>query len=242
MANDQRQSSSPSPGENNRLIDRLPRSQRRAVLAACDVVELDSGIVVCEAGDRFRHVYFPLRGAISMTGKTSDGHSYEASSVGREGMVGLGLIFGVNRSVQQGIVRTSCQTLRITTRGLRLAMQAHPAFHRILQHHLYQVLEEISQTVGCVQFHHVDQRLARALLVSHDRVTGDTLRNLTQRILADMLGVQRGSVTLAAARLQSAGVIRYSRGTVFIMDRDALVAAACDCYRPGREPKRSSNS
>ena len=242
MSTDPQQSSPRGSRESNRLIERLPRSQRSAVLAVCDAVNLDPGVIVCEAGAPFRHVYFPLSGAISMEGRISDRDAYEISSVGREGIVGIGLIFGINRSVQQGIVRVPCRTLRITTRKMRQAIKTHPAFRGILQSHLYEAIAEMSQTVGCVQFHDVSRRLARTLLVAHDRVPDDTLRMLTHKLLADMLGVQRGSVTIAAAQLQKSGAIRYRRGTIVVLDRDALEASACDCHRPGERVLHTTGS
>jgi CRP-like cAMP-binding protein len=114
-------------------------------------------------------------------------------------------------------------------KALQAALQSQPALFRILQGYLYVVLAELLQTTGCVRFHAVGKRLARALLLAHDRAQTDQLP-LTHQLLADMLGVQREAVTLAAIKLQREGLIRYSRGKISILDRKGLEAASCGCY------------
>ncbi len=213
----------------NRLIDGLPRMEREAVLAQCERVELAPGTVLCEAGEPFKHAYFPLTGNISLV-KTIPGHDpFETESIGNEGMLGTALILGVNCAPQRGIVQTPCLALQMITGEMKAALHRHPALGRILQRYLYVVLAELSQTAGCIRFHDVGNRLARGLLLAQDRLPTDYLP-FTHQFLADMLGVQRGAVTIAAMKLQRQGIIRYSRGKISILDRGGLEAASCGCY------------
>lgn len=219
----------------NCLIDRLPGRQRADVIAQCDTVDLASGCVLCETGEPFDYAYFPITGSISLRTTIDGRDAFETENIGREGMLGVALLLRVNRAPQRGVVQTPCVALRMQDHHLRRALQEHPALLRILQAYLCFVLAELSQAIGCVRYHEVSGRLARALLLAHDRVVADDLQLLTHRLLADMLGVQRGSVTIAAARLQRAGVIQYSRGKIAVLDRERLEAAACGCYRAGIE-------
>lgn len=214
----------------NRLIDALPRVPRTGVLARGDTVELRPGAVLCEAGQPFDYVYFPMSGSISLL-RTFAGHpAFETENIGREGMLGLALLLEVNRAPQRGIVRAPCLALRMESRRLRNLLTEYAALRRVLQRYLYVVLAELSQSTGCVRFHDVGSRLARSLLRAQDRVQSDELPLLTHQFLAATLGVRRGSVTSAASSLQQRGVIRYSRGRIDILDRERLEAAACECY------------
>lgn len=215
--------------DGNGLLDSLPLRQRSDVLAQCERVDLAFGTILCEAGEPFQYAYFPLTGNISM-GSSLVGHeSFETEGIGRDGMLGAALVLNVNRAPQRGIVQTRCLALRLSARSMRAALRDYPALFRILQRYLYVVLAELSQTVGCIHFHDVGKRLARGLLLAHDRARTDHLL-LTHQLLADMLGVQRGAITLAAIKLQDEDIIRYSRGKISILNRRKLEAASCGCY------------
>lgn len=216
--------------DGNRLLDSLPPRPRKAVLAQCEPVELAFGSVLCEAGKPFKYAYFPITGDISLVDVFGDHEPFETESIGSEGMLGASLILNINRAFQRGIVQTQCQALRIKTKGMRAVLQSHPALGRVMERYLYVVLAELSQNAGCIQFHNVGKRLARGLLLAHDRAQTDDLP-LTHQLLADMLGVQRGAVTIAAIKLQREGIIRYRRGRISILDRKRLEASACECYR-----------
>lgn len=220
--------------DGNRLLDSLPSGQRNGFLAQCDLVELAFGEVLCEAGQPFKYAYFPIAGNISLV-KTLVGHEpFETESIGSEGMLGTSLILSVNRAPQRGVVLAPCPALRISAQDMRLALKSYPALLAALQRYLYVVLVELLQTTGCVRYHDVGKRLARVLLVAHDRSQDDNI-SLTHMLLADMLGVQRGAVTIAATKLQREGIIRYSRGKISILDRDRLEASSCECYRASIE-------
>lgn len=215
--------------DGNRLLDSMPLRQRQAVLDQCERVELTFGTILCEAGEPFKYAYFPIDGNISLV-KTLVGHEpFEAESIGREGMLGTALILNINLAPLRGVVLTPCLALRISVKKMAKAVQSYPEFFQILQRYLYVVLAELLQTTGCIRFHDVGKRLARGLLLAQDRAQSDHLF-LTHLLLADMLGVQRGAVTIAAIKLQKEGVIRYSRGKISILDRKKLEASSCECY------------
>ncbi|WP_166261938.1 Crp/Fnr family transcriptional regulator [Marinobacter salicampi] len=218
------------PPEGNRLINGLPARQRIDVLARCDRVELAFDSVLCEAGLPFEYAYFPVNGNISLVNAFDDHQPFETESIGSEGMLGLALILDINRASQQGIVQTPCQALRIGAGDLQAALIDYPALLPILQRYLYVVVAELLQSAGCLRFHDAGKRLARGLLLAHDRAGTDKLP-LTHLLLADRLGVQRGAVTIAAIRLQRTGIIRYRRGKISVIDRPGLEAASCGCYR-----------
>lgn len=220
--------------DGNRLLDSIPLSQRQRVLAQCEYVKLASGAVLCEAGDPFEYAYFPIVGNISLV-KTLVGHEpFEVESIGSEGMLGAALILNVSRAPLRAVVLTPCLALRISVKNLGEAIEASPVFYQILQRYLYVVLGELLQTTGCNRFHDVGKRLARGLLLAHDRAQSNHL-NLTHVLLADMLGVKREAVTIAAMKLQRKGIIRYSRGKISILDREQLEASSCECYRASLE-------
>lgn len=219
----------PSASNGNRLIDSLPARQREGVLAECEPVEIDFGTMLCESGKPFEYAYFPLTGSISLV-KTLIGHNpLETESIGREGMLGAVLILNINRAPQCAIAQTPCVALRMDALRMQTTLQSYPALVHTLQRYLYIVLSELSQTAGCMHFHEVSRRLARGLLQAHDRFQSSQLP-LTHQLLSEMLGVQRGAVTLAAIKLQREGIIRYSRGKISILDRKKLEASSCGCY------------
>lgn len=220
----------PRPSKDgNRLIDSLPSEQRAGVLAQCEPVEMSSGKELCIAGEPFDYVYFPLAGRITMVTQLADNQTLETDSVGCEGMLGATLVLDMNRAPQRGVVCAPCRSYRMKATRMPSALQRYPALCRVLQQHLYAVLSDFPQRMGCFHFHEVGQRLARSLLLAHDRVQGDQL-SLTHQRLAHMLGVQRGAVTIAATELQRKEIIRYSRGNIFILDRQRLEASSCECY------------
>lgn len=213
----------------NHLIDGLPTGQRTAVLNQCVPMNLKVGTVLCEAGEPFQYAYFPVTGRISLMNPISGHQAFETLSIGRMGMLGSTLILGASQAPQQGIVQTSCLALRMEAQSLQAALQSHPAFLHTLQRYLFVVVTELLQTTACVRFHDAGQRLARQLLLAHDHAGADHLL-LTHQRLADLLGVQRGAVTIAAFKLQKQGIIHYSRGKIVILDRQGLEAKSCECH------------
>lgn len=215
--------------EMNNLIDRLPWREYAMIMAHCEEVELTLGQVLCEEKMPFQYVYFPITGVISLV-KVLNGHqSLEVEQIGNEGILGASLILGVNIAPHRGIVQACGIALRMNSEKLLEILSNCPATSRILDRYLYLTIVQLTQTAACFRFHDVPERLARALLMAHDRAHSNQF-NLTHQFLADMLGVQRGGITIAASHLQRKNIIRYSRGNISILDRKALEAESCECY------------
>jgi CRP-like cAMP-binding protein len=214
----------------NRLIEGLPPGTRKKVLELCEPVNLVFGEVLCEANQRLRHVYFPLKGFISLVAMVEHHPPLEIGLVGNEGMVGATIALDVTGARLRGIVQGAGSALRMTAAQLRLQLRRNAAFRRTLNHYLFVLLAQQSRSIACSRFHEIKSRLARWLLMTHDRAHADHF-HLTHQYLADMLGVQRSAVTIAAGVLQKKKVIRYVRGEIIVLDRPALEAASCECYR-----------
>ena len=217
----------------NRLIEAPPRADRAHLVAACVTVELVTGDTLYEPGTPLRYAYFPLGGFISLL-SVKDGHTQlELGRIGDEGMLGASLALGVSESHQSALVQGTGPALRIAADAFRRELKRSPALRRLLGRYLHVLMAQHAQAAVCVGFHLLEQRLARWLLMTHDRAHADTFP-VTHLFLARMLGVRRVGVTQAAGALQARGLIRYMRGRVTIADRHGLEAAACGCYRHDR--------
>lgn len=214
----------------NRLIESLPRKERNRILGRCEPVDLVLGAILCETDQPFPYVYFPLTGFISLVQKVDNHPPLEIGLIGDEGMLGATLALGINSAPLQGAVQGRGSALRMTAQQLRQILRISPSLLRALSRYLYVLMAQLSQTAACGRFHEVETRLARWLLLTHDRAHADHF-HLTHQFLADMLGVQRSAVTIAAGDLQRRNLIRYSRGEIRVLDRRGLEAASCECYR-----------
>lgn len=205
-----------------------PRENRR-FLANSQQVSLTYGDILGEPGDRIRHVYFPNSGLISLLAPV-DGHaSVEVGMVGREGMAGLGLFLGSRISPVQMLVQGSGSATRMKAVLFCDEVKRSPVLQRELSLYLYMFMAQVAQTAACNRHHLLDSRLARWLLMTHDRVQSNEF-HLTQEFLAHMLGVRRVGVTKAAGLLQEKKLISYRRGNITILDRKGLERASCRCY------------
>lgn len=213
----------------NRLIDRLPSRERVNFLTRSETVDLHAGDVLCEAEKPFEHVYFPVTGVISLVKTLENHHPIETEQIGNEGMLGVTLLLGVDAAPERSLVQTSGTALRMLPSELAETLQQCPVAARNFKHYLYVMILQLTQTATCFRFHDVAARLARALLTVHDRAHSDHF-HLTHQVLADMLGVQRGGVTIAAGHLQRRSIIHYTRGHISILDRRALEGESCECY------------
>jgi len=214
----------------NRLIDGLSAETRKRILKLCAPVELAFGTVLCEANQPLRHVYFPLTGFISLVAIVKDHPPLEIGLIGNEGMLGATLALDVTSARLRGIVQGPGTALRMTAAQLRLLLRENRALRRTINRYLFVLLAQQSRSIACTRFHEIKSRLARWLLMTHDRAHADHFY-LTHQYLADMLGVQRSAVTIAAGALQRNKVIRYVRGEIIVLDRRGLEAASCECYR-----------
>jgi CRP-like cAMP-binding protein len=219
----------PSSPVSNRLIGRLPRKERTQLLALCETTTLEFGAILCEEGQRVQHVYFPLTGFVSLLASVQGHPPLEMGLIGNEGMLGATLVLGVDVVPLRGIVQGPGTALRLTVMQFKRVIADCPCLLRTLNRYLYVLLAQLSQIAACSRFHLIEPRLVRWLLMTHDRAHADHF-HLTHQWLADMLGVQRSAITLAAGALQARKLIQYSRGDIRILDRNRLEAASCACY------------
>lgn len=204
------------------------------MLVSLETVELAFGSVLYEPGDTIRHVYFPTQALVSLL-TLADGHlALEVGLIGREGMVGVPLVLEHSVSPVRALVQGGGAAMRMSAASFRKAFRASPPLQKELYRYAHALMGQISQTAACNRFHVVEQRLARWLLMTHDRVKSDRFR-MTHEFLGHMLGVRRVGVTKAAQALQRRGLIGYNRGDISVLDRRGLEAAACQCYEVVRD-------
>ena len=218
----------------NRLLAALPKKEYQRLLPELEQVPLAFGDILYEPGDAITHVYFPDNGIISLLSKVESQKVLEVGIVGNEGVAGLPVVLGVSVSLNRGLVQSAGTAMRMKGAVLRGEFQRDGALQRVLHRYLHSLLTQISQSAVCNRFHAVDARLARWLLMTHDRVGSDEFR-LTQEFLSNMLGVRREAVSKAAGALQKREFVNYSRGHITILDRAGLEATACQCYRVIRD-------
>lgn len=213
----------------NLLLSALPLKERNRMLDHCDLVDLAAGDILCEAGQPFSATYFPVTSFIALTSAVPGRPGLEAILIGNEGMLGATLALGVNRAIMPGIVQGGGTAWRMSAAQLCREMQRTPALREVLNRYLHVLMAQLSRMLACTGFHEVEPRLARCLLMTHDRAHADHF-HLTHQRLADMIGVQRSAVTIAAGTLQKKGLISYSRGGIHILSRKGLESASCNCY------------
>jgi len=219
----------PSASIENSLLAALPRPAYRRLLAGLESVTLSFGEVLYEPGETIRYVYFPGSSLVSLL-TLADGHlALEVGLIGREGMVGIPLVLEHSVSSVRALVQGTGTALRMASAPFREAFRLSPPLQKALHRYTHTLMAQISQTAACNRFHVVEARLARWLLMTHDRVKSEQFR-MTHEFLGHMLGVRRVGVTRAAHALQQRMLIQYSRGDITILDRGGLEAAACRCY------------
>jgi CRP-like cAMP-binding protein len=220
-----------APGEGvrrNRLLASLEHDELELLMPSLESIPLIVGMPIYEPNETITHVYFPISGIISMVSQMSEG-TVEVGAVGNEGMTGLPLLLNARTMPSRAFVQVPGHAYRMRDVDLFRAIQDSPRFERLLHRYVLALFDQTAQHAACNRLHALEARCARWLLMTHDRVEGDVLP-LKQQFLAEMLGVHRPAVTLAAGALQKAGVIRYSRGKVTVLDRHALERASCACY------------
>lgn len=213
----------------NRLLNDLPRNEHERIRERCDMIVMEFGTVLCEPETPISHVYFPLTGFIALVEVVGNHQPLEMGLIGSEGMLGATMALGVFTVPLRAVVQGTGTALRMSAVDFDNELQNTPILLSTLGRYLYILMAQLAQTTACTCFHEVEARLARWLLMTHDRAHANHF-HLTHKFLADMLGVQRSAVTIAAGTLQKRMLIHYTRGEINIINRKGLEAASCECY------------
>ena len=220
----------PIPSGQNRLLMAMPRATQSRLAERMSIVTPRLRDVLVEAGDIMPYIYFPLGGIMSILAVTDDGDAVEISTVGSEGMVGVPVFLGSTTSPSRAVQQAVGAAWRMTAKDFLKEADRDKALSTILRRYTHTFFVQVSQSAACNRLHEANERMSRWLLMCHDRVGADEFP-ITHEFLAQMLGVRRATVTVIAGMLQKAGIIRYSRGIVVIVDREKLEEASCECYR-----------
>ena len=222
--------SAPHNPHKNHLLDALPASDYERVASHLELIPMSLGDVLYESGAKLRYVYFPTTCIISLLYVMEDGASAEIAIVGNEGILGISLFMGGNTTPSRAVVQSAGHAFRLKADLLSNAFERYgPTLHLLLRY-TQALITQMAQTAVCNRHHSVDQQLCRWLLLSLDRLASNEL-SMTQELIANMLGVRREGVTEAAGNLQDAGLIRYHRGRITVINRAAVEARCCECYQ-----------
>jgi len=214
----------------NHLLKALPADVYARIAANLELIPMRLGDVLYEPGVRLRHVYFPTTAIVSLLYVMEDGASAEIAIVGNEGILGISLFMGGETTPSRAVVQSAGYGFRLKARLLKEEFARSGPMMRLLLRYTQALITQMAQTAVCNRHHAVDQQLCRWLLLSLDRLSSNEL-SMTQELIANMLGVRREGVTEAAGKLQDAGLIRYRRGRITVLDRPGLEARTCECYQ-----------
>lgn len=213
----------------NHLLNVLPTEVQGRIFPFIELVKLDLGQVIYEAGNTLSYVYFPIDSIVSLLYVMESGASAEISVVGNDGLVGISLFMGGNSTSSRAVVQSAGYAYRLKGKRLIDEFNRHGEFLDVMLRYTQSLLTQMSQTAACNRHHSIVQQLCRWLLLSLDRLPDNHL-TMTQELIANMLGVRREGVTEAAGKLQKLGVIDYYRGHITVLDRPKLEELSCECY------------
>ncbi len=217
-----------SPNQNH-LLAALPTTEFERLAAHLELVPLALGEILYEPGGQMDHAYFPTSAIVSLHYVMASGASAETAGVGNEGIVGISLFMGGDTTPSSAVVQTAGHAYRLESHLLKEEFIRAGLMQRLLLRYTQALITQIAQTAACNRHHSVEQQLCRWLLLTLDRVSSRELI-MTQELVASMLGVRREGITEAAGKLQRAGVIRYRRGHIAVLDRSGLENRSCECY------------
>jgi CRP-like cAMP-binding protein len=217
------------PPRTNRLLAALPDADWQRIEPHLKPVQLSLGDAVYESGARLDHVYFPTTAIVSLLYVMANGASAEIAIVGNDGIVGVALFMGGESTPSRAVVQSEGWAYRLRGHLLKEEFVRGGDVQHLLLRYTQALITQMAQTAVCNRHHSIDQQLCRWLLLSLDRIDSDEL-TMTQELIANMLGVRREGVTDAAGKLQDAGLIRYRRGHISVLDRAGLEARCCECY------------
>ena len=213
----------------NHLLAALPAVSQERIFPYLELVPLPLGRVLQESGASLRHVYFPVDSVVSLLYVMESGASAEIAMVGNDGLVGVALFMGGESTPSRAVVQSAGLAYRLLGKRLKDEFNRHGEMLQLMLRYTQSLITQMAQTAVCNRHHSVDQQLCRWLLLSLDRLPGNQL-NMTQELIANMLGVRREGVTDAAGKLQKLGAIEYSRGHITVLDRPKLEQLSCECY------------
>jgi CRP-like cAMP-binding protein len=216
--------------QKNHLLAALPEEEFARLAPDLKLVSLDLGTVLYESGDQMTHLFFPTTAIISLLYIMENGATAEIGIAGNNGLVGVALFMGGESTSSRAVVQSAGDAVRIGENAMKREFARGGIFQQILLRYTQSLMTQISQTAVCNRLHTLEQQLCRWLLINHDQLQTDKLI-MTQELIANMLGVRREGVTLAAKKIQEKGLIKYSRGTITIVDRTGLKNSACECYQ-----------
>jgi CRP-like cAMP-binding protein len=221
--------SDPPLPTHNHLLAALAHEELHRLAPHLESITLTLGDVLYEPGDTLRHVYFPTDCIVSLLHVTESGACAEIAVVGNEGLIGIALFMGGESTSSRAVVQSAGSAFRLPGQKLKDEFNRHGDLLLLMLRYTQALITQMSQTALCNRHHSIDQQLCRLLLLSLDRLPGNQL-NMTQELIANMLGVRREGVTEAAGKLQRQSVIEYSRGQIKVLDRPQLERLSCECY------------
>ena len=216
-------------GQFNRFLSTLPPHDFSLLAPHLRTIPLERGVMLHDMGEEIEHVYFPHTGMISMAAVMQSGATVEIATIGRSGVIGASAGLGARSTIVRALVQVPGTAAGLAASQFRAAAAQSPAICNLIVCYNDVLLAQVQQSVACNALHRLEARLCRWLLQTHDCIDGNVIP-LTQEFLGQMLGVRRTTVTTAARLLQSAGLIRYRRGHIQVLDRVALEAISCECY------------
>jgi len=219
----------PHTPRQNHLLAALPAAEFERLSPHLELVPMPLGAALYESGERLWHVYFPTTSIVSLLYVMEDGASAEIAVVGNEGILGISLFMGGETTPSRAVVQSAGHGYRLKAQLLKQEFNRAGPVLRLLLRYTQALITQMAQTAVCNRHHSVEQQLCRWLLLSLDRLSTNEL-TMTQELIANMLGVRREGVAEAAGKLQRAGLIRYSRGRITVLDRPRLEQATCECY------------
>ena len=214
----------------NHLLAALPPDEFSRLKPSLEPVSLSLGEVIYESGEELEHIYFPTTAIISLLYIMQNGATAEIGMAGNDGLVGIALYMGGSTTPSRAVVQSAGNAFRMQSRAMNDEFSRGGVFQKILLRYTQSLMTQISQTAVCNRLHSVENQLCRWLLINHDLLRTNKLI-MTHDLIANMLGVRREGVSIAAGHLQKKGLIKYVRGTITMLDRDALEQTACECYR-----------
>lgn len=220
----------PQRPSRNRLLAKLPVEEYERLAPHLEAVNFDLGDIIYQSGGHINYIYFLTDGIVSLLYTMENGTSAEIGIVGNEGVIGIALFMGGDTMPNRALVQSAGAAVRMKAQVLQEEFKRGGEFHRLLLRYTQALVTQISQTAVCNRLHSVELQLCRWLLLSHDRLQSNELI-MTHDMIANMLGTRREGVTVAAGKLQDAGLINYYRGHITIINRAGLEAAVCECYK-----------